>query len=77
MGSRKVLEIYVLIDEHCIRYSSEIDDRKQCISIYIFLSLVLSLNVLFVHPNGHNYPMFCRRTNGGDIFWKSQVLGDS
>ncbi len=39
--------------------------RKSKISALIdkFLSLVSRLNVLFVHPNWHDYPVFCRRTN--------------
>jgi hypothetical protein len=43
--------------------------------IDIFLSLISRLNVLFVHPNGYDYPMFYMRTDDGDMFWKSQVLG--
>ncbi len=53
------------------------DNQEYCTLIDKFLSLVSRLNVLFIRPNGFDYPVFCRRTNAGDMFWKSQVLGDN
>jgi hypothetical protein len=42
------------------------DNQEYCISLNIFLSLVLSFKrSIFVHPNGYEYPRFWRRDNGG------------
>jgi hypothetical protein len=42
------------------------DNQEYCISLNIFLSLVLSFKrSIFVHPNGYKYPRFWRRDNGG------------
>ncbi len=39
-----------------------------------FLSFVLIINFLLLHPNEYDYPVFFMRTDDGDMFWKSQVL---
>jgi hypothetical protein len=40
-----------------------------------FLSFVSRLNVLFVHPNWHDYPVFCRRTNAEISFGYVRLSG--
>jgi len=36
----------------------------------------IKLKMFFFYPNGSEYPLFLMRANAGDIFWKSQVLGE-
>ncbi len=51
------------------------DNQGYCTFIDKFLSLVSRLNVLFVHPNWHDYPVFCRRINAEISFGYVRLSG--